>query len=349
MRGIAPWLWDLNKNFPALKRGKFYFSLTPLVSGREWTKGGIPIGFEGDEDYFGRLGGWFLRRKFCVPASVRETRDMGAFYEKTREFLIRARDELTFISVWNPTFLMILMDGVDTGIFRKLRVISCWADGNAKPLAGKLRERFPGVHIQPKGLLATEGIVTIPLEGVGKRLSGAHFFEFQDENGALFLPDALEEGGIYDVVMTTAGGFYRYKIGDLVRYRGGMCFDFLGKSGNVSDFFGEKLNEGHVRECLRDVRADFRLVAIDGDGYALYVDADVDVPAEELDRRLRGNFHYDYCRRLGQLRPLRIFRVSGDAQAQYIAACVKNGQRAGDVKPLTLSARGGFSFNGEWL
>lgn len=66
-------------------------------------------------------------------------------------------------------------------LFPDLVVISCWADDNSEALAKKLQMAFPGVYIQPKGLLATEGIMTIPVEGAGKRLTNAHFFEFIDK------------------------------------------------------------------------------------------------------------------------------------------------------------------------
>lgn len=61
-------------------------------------------------------------------------------------------------------------------LFPDLVVISCWEDDNSEALAKKLQKAsFPGVYVQPKGLLATEGIMTIPVEGAGKRLTNAHF------------------------------------------------------------------------------------------------------------------------------------------------------------------------------
>lgn len=60
-------------------------------------------------------------------------------------------------------------------LFPDLVVISCWADDNSEAIAKKLQMALPCVNIQPKGLLATEGIMTIPVEGAGKRLTNAHF------------------------------------------------------------------------------------------------------------------------------------------------------------------------------
>ena len=48
------------------------------------------------------------------------------------------------------------------------------------------------------------------------------------------------------------------------------------------------------------------------------------------------------ARHLGQLGPLRVFRVR-DAEASYVEACIARGQRAGNVKPPVLDAADGWS------
>ena len=60
-------------------------------------------------------------------------------------------------------------------LWPRLAVISCWDQAAARPYAAALRRAFPGVRVQGKGLLATEGIGTIPLRrrgdaGAGRRL-----------------------------------------------------------------------------------------------------------------------------------------------------------------------------------
>ena len=46
-----------------------------------------------------------------------------------------------------------------------------------------VREAFPGVHLQPKGLVATEAFVTLPLGDLRPLAIRSHFFEFQDQAG----------------------------------------------------------------------------------------------------------------------------------------------------------------------
>ncbi len=335
---ITQWLWDLNKHFPRLKYGQLYFSITPQVRAKDGMEG-----FQSDDEY---IGGWLGRRvagKFCVPNHVKDIEDMDEFWAATVDYVRNAKN-LRFLSVWNPTFLLIMLEKAGMGaeeLFPHVEVVSCWADGNAKPYSEKLKQAFRGVYIQPKGLLATEAVVTIPMEGVGKRLTRSHFFEFVDKNGDVRLLEELDVGGEYEVVFTTSGGLYRYNIRDVVRYNGNECFDFVGKNGNVSDYFGEKLNEIHVRKVIAG--EGFRLLVPNGDRYILYVEEGVHVDMDAVDRGLRENFHYDYCRRLGQLEKAVLVRVS-NGERQYIDNCLRFGMRLGDIKPTYLSNRKGWVF-----
>ena len=333
---IGKWLWDLNKNFPRLKYGQFYFSITPQTVQNE----GI-VGFNGDDEYIGGFLGRFIANKFCVPNSVKNITDMDEFWSATINHIKNSK-KLRFVSIWNPSFLLIMLEKAKMTpkeLFPGLELISCWADGNSKPLAEKLQNTFPDVYIQPKGLLATEGIMTIPIEGVGKRLTNVHFFEFIDKNGSVRLKDELAAGEDYEIVLTTSGGLYRYNIGDIVRYNGNYCFDFIGKSGNVSDYYGEKLNEVHVRRVIAGTG--FRLLAPNGNKYTLYAEEDIDI--DVIEKGLRENFHYDYCRKIGQLEKVQFKKVQ-NGERQYIDNCLRFGMRLGDIKPVYLSNKEGWEF-----
>jgi len=88
-------------------------------------------------------------------------------------------------------------------------------------------------------------------------------------------------------------------------------------------------------------------------GYTLYLqapDAAAGVLGREIDAALAENPHYQYCRKLGQLGPLRIFIVRSAGHASYIQHCLKRGQRLGDIKPAALSAETGWSkrFDGSY-
>jgi hypothetical protein len=123
----------------------------------------------------------------------------------------------------------------------------------------------------------------------------------------------------------------------------------VGKENNVSDQFGEKVNEAHVRTALANVRAEFLLVACEGHAYTLYVEApgkpDIELQAvgEKLEEMLQGNPHYRYCRNLGQLEHLQVFRITSNGHVRYLAAHQARGRRLGDVKPTLLERHGGWS------
>jgi hypothetical protein len=126
-----------------------------------------------------------------------------------------------------------------------LRVVSCWADAQAALSARDLQTRLPGVVIPSKGLLATEAFVSIPFRGLHPVAIRSHFYEFTDEHGAVKLAHELRPGAIYRVIVTTGGGLWRYRLGDLVEVDGFVgrtpSLRFLGRGGNVSDLCGEKL------------------------------------------------------------------------------------------------------------
>lgn len=375
-RGIQPWLYDIYDRADGVCRGKSYWSITPVTAGKSYTDGGIPIGFEEDTQYFGVVEQKIMEKLFAVRSDVKFTSSQEKFYFQTAVQLLNCR-ELSLISVWSPTFLTILCDFIQAHIrelgnylseerreqvqknaqeerfdrvFPNLSLISCWMDGSAADYVGELKRRFPGIYFQPKGLLATECFVSFPLVGEeGSRLSiYSHFFEFRSlSDDRIYTAEQLEQGE-YEVIVTTGGGFYRYCIGDRIevietypdhppRIR------FLGRGSVCSDRFGEKLTEEFVRQvCMQlGVQEQFCLLAPEDDGYCLYTTAG-DVTAERLEQALCESYHYEYCRKLGQLKPAVVRRVSGSPQEDYMRRLTNEGMRLGDIKPAYLSNRSGW-------
>ena len=347
---VNAWMVDLHGHRPALATGPAYWSITPLARERETTPGGIPIGFESDAEYFSPLAQRLLSRLLVVPPGIAQL-DLDAALDATRRHLAATRD-LRFISVWSPTFLEVLCRplGDPRKLWPALRVISCWADAEAAAALPALRALFPHVEIQPKGLLATEGVVSIPQTGHdGAALAlTSHFFEFVPEGGGEpRLADDLQTGARYSVLLTTGGGLWRYDLGDLVEITGHLrrtpLLRFLGRRDATSDLCGEKLSAIFVGQVLAQLwpTARFAMLAPLGrDGYALFLEGASCDPAM-LDAALSANPHYAYARRLGQLRAPVIFPVI-DAAEKYLRRCIALGQRAGDVKPTALHRLAGW-------
>ena len=375
--GIDPFVWRIFRAAPRAMLGKAYWSVTPVGTTPRRSAAGIPIGFDDERPYFDRITQTLLRATMAAPPELAALRDIDAFRYATLRRLLRERS-LSWISVWNPTFLTLLLapleqwrasliDDVRRGdprrareltrartceeIWPRLRLISCWADGAAADAIPPLRRLFPNVAIQPKGLIATEAFVSFPWEGNASALSlRSHFFEFEESGGAIRLAHELRAGVRYSVIVTTSGGLYRNRLHDLVEIVGHVdqcpLLRFVGRTDKVVDLRGEKLNELFVADAVRrtlarhGIAARFQMVAPgEDDAYVLFLQSgSADHIAADLDAALRESFHYDYCRRLGQLAPCRVFRIApeADAAALYVATCATLGQRLGDIKPAAL-------------
>jgi hypothetical protein len=382
---IGAWLIDLQCQSPGLLGGPAYWSVTPVLGGETVEKSAVPIGFDSDTAYLGGARRRLAEAVMAVPPAVQKSESLETFRYKTLVHLLRCRN-LRLISVWHPSFLTLLLDTLPThweklradiaacrahelrsatplkpaALWPELRVISSWA----APAMTDLQERFPNVIFQPKGLIATEAFVTLPFEGKTPLAIQSHFFEFMDPTGAVHPIEAIREGQEYEMVVTTAGGLWRYRLGDRVCVTGWAektpSLKFLGRAENVSDRFGEKLSEPFVAEVLREIfrfeTPRFALLAPDEDAtgcrYTLYVEGAprADLP-EMLDHSLRRNPNYAYCRDLGQLLPVRIFVIASQGFEMFSVRQAAHGARLGDIKPTSLSAIAGWSktFTGAYM
>ena len=347
-RALLPWLDDLANAYPSISRGRAYWSISPAGRAQRKTEGGSPIGFSSDAAYFGEVLAPLALETLAVPPEVGAFEDLARWREVTCRYL-DACEDLALISVWSPTFLLDLLDNTDLAA-KPLAVLSCWDQASSRPYADVLRRRLPGVRLQGKGLLATEGVVTIPMEGLPMPVLAidSGYFEFRDEAGRCLEAGEVAVGGEYEALMTTEGGLYRYAIGDRVRVCGfageAPMLEFLGRSESSVDLCGEKLTDAFVLSALAPFKLGFSLLAPAGahsPGYALYLDA-AEVSRENslqiahaADRSLEKNPQYAYARRLGQLAPLAAVRCVRPLETwtRERLAC----QRLGDIKPPVLS------------
>lgn len=259
-------------------------------------------------------------------------------------------------------------------IWPDLQLISCWMDGPSRVFVNELREFLPGVSFQPKGLIATEAFVSFPMTNLpGSALAvTAHFFEFlpldedslQANEKKPLLAHELEKGKKYSVVVTTGGGFYRYILQDIIEVVGSLfqvpLIRFVSKINRISDWFGEKLNEFFVSSVLGELfqvcnfRPIFAMLSPNDSDmkfrYTLYLELPQDQleninlgkTTTILDRKLCRNFHYDYCRKLGQISHPDVFIISDQAQQAYLMAKQTRGQKMGDIKHTFLETTTGW-------
>jgi GH3 auxin-responsive promoter len=411
--GIGPWLFDLYKHRKMRVTGTSYWSITPLTQGKSYTPSGIPIGFEEDSQYFGKIGKQLIDQIMSVPKEVKYIQSVESFKYITVLFLLRDA-HLNLISVWNPTFLVMLLDelkhhwnelikDIEHGtitvkeqipdpilqilnkknkpnkkrakvlkkisptaikqIWPKLTLVSCWTEANAEPYYQDLQSKLGPIEIQGKGLLSTECFISFPLvkEPYSILSLNSHFFEFLPLNDPhdTKLLDELEVGLRYIPIVTTSGGLYRYNLSDIIEVmgfkKGVPLLKFIGRQNNVVDHFGEKLNEAHVSQVLARVFQQmnlfptFYMVAFDSSNriphYTLYLELDDDITikaiiptlVKQVDELLDENFHYHYCKKIGQLGHLRLFQIHSNGKESYINRLQAQGMKLGNIKPTTLS------------
>lgn len=383
-QAVAVWS---SKNFlscPGLLPGRAYWSITPQMSVPKRGSSVVPIGFDEDSAYLGGITQKLINKTLATDPQLKYVQDVERFWELTLLMLLRCRD-LRLISVWHPSFLSLLIDRLQGNweqlrqklasedsslgacspddlrtIWPELRLISCWADGHAAASIPRIRQLFPDVILQPKGLMATEGVVTVPIGKQHPLAVRSHVFEFLDDKDNVLAPWQLQRGEEYSVVMTTGGGLYRYRIGDRVSvdgfYRDVPSLRFLGRENRVSDHYGEKLSEAFVGQVIERVAAenglsrDFAMLALDDDQtppvYVLYMQTEQvinDGLQQQLERELCTNPHYELCVRLGQLGPARITAIEGNGFEIYSARLSTMGMKLGDIKPTPLSLHNGWS------
>ena len=425
-QGIAPWLFNLYNNYPKILKGKSYWSITPSLPCNDKSSV-VPIGFEEDSEYFGFFKKWLFKKIFAAPEELAKIHDINVWRHFTALFLLKEKN-LTLISIWNPTFLTLLLDyikknhkkliqNIERGgspdcidnknvlykilskknkrfrkrareldkIFTKkpknlwekiwphLTVISCWGDANAKIYFKDLKQYFPNVAIQPKGLIATEGFISFPIIGKnGCALSiYSHFFEFiEPDSPNVVLPaNQIKVGKKYLVIITTNGGLYRYRLNDIIKVVGyiNQCplIQFCGKNSLISDMFGEKISAGFVLSALNtlfikfNLHPEFFVVAPEYDEklktyfYCLFLKLRDNCQNQlyanlslDLENELQKNFHYRYCRQLKQLDESKIFVIKNN-QKQILSIFLEDGcqlgQKLGNIKPPIISKQLGWS------
>lgn len=368
---FAAWAWDLLNRGPKLRTGKLWISASPAIGAPQRTAIGTRIGLDDDVEY---LEPWLqhLLRPFLVGPRHSRHASAEAFKDAVSIALI-AEPDLEIVSVWNPTFFEVMLDHIAVhrrrlarevpahrraallagdepvwpALWPALRLVSCWDQGAAEPMARRLARRLPQALVQGKGLLATEGPVTLPWLHAGGAVPLAHrtVVELRDGQGLRDLADA-EVGATYEVVISPIGGLPRYTLGDRVqvthRYHRTPVLRFVGRSGGVSDLVGEKLQEAFVEEALHTVLPPSEglrtLVPLPGPParYALLTDEAVPRGlASRVDRALSEAHHYGLARSLGQLAPLTV--ATSPRAGQWVAEReMRRGLKWGDIKPRAL-------------
>lgn len=377
-RMFAIWAEDLIRRGPAFRTGKLYLSISPDFGAAERTELGAQVGLEDDRDYLEGPLRLALSPFFVAPPGLSQLRDPDAFRRRLALHLL-AEPRLEIMSIWNPSFLLVLLELIGAEreallrdlppkrarelkeafalprpdfarVWPELKLVSAWGHGHAAPLFSRLAAALPQALHQPKGLLATEAPITLPLVGAagGVPLVDEVLLELLRPDGSLAPLAELEAGEEGELVVSQKGGLLRYRLGDRVRvgprFVATPTLDFLGRAGMISDLVGEKLEEHFVADALEEaavsgaaVRA---LIPVRSprDHYVLLLDALEDSASAveaRLEAALSRGHHYQRARQLAQLSPVEV-KVHPRAAELLANAALRRGMKLGDLKPSLL-------------
>lgn len=152
----------------------------------------------------------------------------------------------------------------------ELQLAAIWTGGSCAAYLPTLYEYYGDVAVRDHGLSASEGRMTIPFQDTspdGVLDITSHYYEFIPEaeygsnNPTILKAHELEVDQDYFILLTTASGFYRYDICDVVRCVGHQhttpILRFLHKGAHISNITGEKLSESQVVEAVRATLSEF--------------------------------------------------------------------------------------------
>lgn len=278
-RAANCWMSDLYSQYPEIKRGPHYWSLSWLPTELRKSMS------NDDSQLFPWWKRWILSKIFLIPNEVSRVHTERAWRLATLVYLL-SNPTPTFISVWSPTFLTRLLEDLvelkedvqicinekkwvgleedlknvsfpqfnpNETVERRLQIlkenlklISCWSSASSQGFALKLKSCFSQSQLQGKGVWATEGVITIPFQGKMPLAVRSHFYEFRDiQTQKIRQLEELQIGQTVSPLLTTSSGLLRYELGDQLLVTGYFkktpCFEFLGRPGTV-DLVGEKLD-----------------------------------------------------------------------------------------------------------
>lgn len=374
-KGLFYWLGNLINNYSFFNTGKIFYSISPSNKLQD-------EGVQDDSEYLPPFLNKYLGDYLLNPQKIKRIKDPKQFRIALIAYLLNQRDLETFfiwsptyllslikeLEKNKELIFQILNEGQYqcsnitihydfslerikeiednwenySKIWPELKFISCWTQASAKFFIEQLETLFPQCMIQGKGLIATEGIFTIPIvesQGSVPALKET-FFEFIDSNDQVLRLHELKDGNTYTLVVTNLSGLIRYNIQDKVLvtgfYKKTPVLEFVGRGKYVSDLTGEKLSDTLIEPLIKNL--------LDKDScafiyptlgpiphYTCITDSKSPSFNTDLEKALCTAVHYSESRRLAQLEAIKVIRVE-DAQECYFNHFLEKGMNYGDIK-----------------
>lgn len=376
------WSVDILNQYKNLKTGLTYISISPRFSKDE------DEGMQSDKDYLNSLSSLIISPFLLCPTRVSKIKNSDDFFLVTTLYFVCAKDlEIVSVWSPSFLGSMIkclsqnhqkIKDVLEQGffitncqqkfkftldedqrwqdfenkryhqLFNNIKLISCWVVPSGKTDIAFLKEYFRNAAFQPKGLLATESPLTIPLfkESYQIPLYDEVFFEFENSKGEIKYLWQLEIGEMYEVIFSHRGGLVRYRLNDLIKvghlYQGIPTLEFQCRSGAVSDLVGEKLTELFLSEVASSLQTHFDWIMMTQKEmtyekcYFLFYEKSASViDVEVLKKKIEQSYHFEHALILKQLQPTKLIPIE-DLKNKVALYYEKKGIKRGDQKSQYL-------------
>lgn len=173
-------------------------------------------------------------------------------------------------------------------IWPDLKLVACVGTATFAPHLEKIKEHLgPGIAVDQLGYVSSESTVAAQIkegEEAYMLLPYSGFFEFipmdddsETQEEVPVLMDQLEVGREYELIVTNLSGFYRYRIGDVVRVTGfhNKCpmIVFSYRKNQLVSMYGEKVTEAVMQSSVEKLSSESGTRIFE---YSVYPDTDSD-------------------------------------------------------------------------
>jgi len=258
----------------------------------------------------------------------------------------------------------------------EMKLIECWQGGMMKLYLQELDNYFGRVPKRDIGCVSTEARASIPITdetSSGVLAIQTNFYEFIPKDGPdnaarnTLVCTQLEINKEYFIVVTTAGGLYRYNIDDIIKVTGFFnktpLIEFVQKGLGASSLAGEKLYEAHINETMtrvlqkEKVLIDFFCAVAqpsDGPRYSFLIEFSGSTPTREragsvlasIEEELRiQNREYDFVRNAQLLDSPVLKLLKKGSFENYRLKRIAEGAQEGQFKAPQLTNNPDFEKN----
>ena len=255
-------------------------------------------------------------------------------------------------------------------LWPEMKLIATVGTATFAPFIDRLRQSLgPEIAVDYLGYVCSEATVAAPLgegEPACMLLPYSGFYKFLPmEDGAPEKPllmDQLEVGKEYELIVTNLSGFYRYRLGDVIRVTGyhNECplIVFSYRKNQLISMYGEKVTETALRTAVEATAEEAAATILE---YSVYADAGTDpghyIVLLECDREITPEqwsryseilnrklcaAHDSYRKKIVQktMLPLEVKFVQPQTYALYRDLKVMGGASPNQLKPIHVITDG---------